>query len=205
MAYFVEDDHVRKELFIIVEKNMNNTDKDINGIFNNCLSSYKLKLDFIFFLIDNDNDILLSTILESPENYSFLNCKFPYSGNTPIMQAFYSNACKVIRLLLGLEKVDINIINNYGKSTLHFAAGHDYYNNNFDILLLVIKKTSNVNILSNDRHIPLEDAAIWNKKDTSLLLIEIGSDIELLTPLYKKVCYKWIIETCLSKKILNMC
>ncbi|MFB2979310.1 ankyrin repeat domain-containing protein [Microseira sp. BLCC-F43] len=97
---------------------------------------------------------------------------------------------KELALLLIAKGADVNALNQWSQTPLHWAA----QNNSKDVAQLLIVKGANVNAKEQSGDTPLHYAAFYNSKDVAQLLIAKGANVNALnqagdTPLHQVVLY----------------
>lgn len=102
-------------------------------------------------------------------------------GRTPFIRAVINSKIDVLRVLLGVYKVDVNQINrHFGCSALHFAGK----NNNCELVDLLVSYNADINILASNGFTPLQYCA--SQRNPSLeaakRLIELGADVNAVNP-----------------------
>ncbi len=126
----------------------------------------------------------------------------PYYNTPPFIQSVIDRDTSIIYFMLK-NKANVNQVDDYGATALHYAAGLGYYK----IVKLLLKNGANVNKKSKDGNTPLDLATITNQYDIVKLLLKNRAKINNTdnlknTPLITAAEYDYpeLIKLFLSKK-----
>lgn len=103
------------------------------------------------------------------------------NGNTPLFLAIqnvhlsHADQMDVVRLLLADPAIDVEIENQWGRKVLQEAVKVK----NHDVLLALIKKGANLNVVDIDDYTPLIQSVIEKDAEGARILLEHGADATL--------------------------
>ena len=93
--------------------------------------------------------------------------------NEALLKASLDGNIEQVKLLLGLEGIDVNIKNDFRYTPLHYAACYDYK----EIAELLLQEDVDVNAKDISGSTPLHHASGRNNEEIVLMLLQKGADV----------------------------